>query len=155
MSKMDLKSKLAQGLARNEQQKFEAADRAMAEGGLGGASLPPVPPAPEAALKHQELASEELTTKPAKTRAPMRNARGTPKRPVGESSIVKETFSLPPDESARIDRVRMRAAALGMMLNRSEVVRLGLLAALNFLDDAQLVEAADQIPRIKTGRPAG
>lgn len=155
MSKMDLKGKMAQGLARNEK-KFEAADKAMAAGGLTTEfALQPAPP---------EATGESLaalaTAKPAKpkaktSKAPMRNTRAEVKKPAGESSVVKETFSLPPDESAQIDRVRMRAAGLGVMLNRSEVVRLGVLAALKYLDDVQLVEAAEAIPRIKTGRPAG
>ena len=154
MSKMDLKSKLNQGLVRNEQQKFEAADKAMADGGLQPA-FGLTPPPPDATGVSLAPVKTEKLTKPKKTKAPVRDSRATKKLPTGESSVVKETFSLPPDESARIDRVRMRAAALGMMLNRSEVIRLGVLAALNFLDDTQLVDAAEQIPRIKTGRPAG
>jgi hypothetical protein len=137
MTKMDLKDKLNQGIARNEQM-LEAADKAMAAGGLQVAGQAPAPEKPARARK---------------TKVPLRNSRAEVKKPVGESAVIKETFSLPPDESALIDRVRMRAAALGMMLNRSEVVRLGVLAALKYLDDGQLVEAADAIPRIKTGRP--
>jgi uncharacterized membrane protein len=154
MSKMDLKGKLNQGLARNEAQKFEAADRAMASGGLRPEfGLTPAPPE---ATGVSLGPADEKPAKPKKTsRAPMRNSRADVKKPVGESAIVKETFSLPPDESAQIDRVRMRAAALGAMLNRSEVVRLGVMAALKYLDDEQLLEAANAIPRIKTGRPAG
>lgn len=137
MTKMDLKDKLNQGIARNEQL-LEAADKAMAAGGLQAGGPPPVP---------------EKPVRSRKPKVPLRNSRAEVKKPVGESAVIKETFSLPPDESALIDRVRMRAAALGMMLNRSEVVRLGVLAALKYLDDGQLAEAADAIPRIKTGRP--
>lgn len=154
MSKMDLKGKLNQGLARNEQQKFEAADKAMAEGGLRPAFGLTSPP-PDATGESLAPTASEKPAKTKKTsRAPMRNSRADVKKPVGESAVIKETFSLPPDESAQIDRVRMRAAALGTMLNRSEVVRLGVMAALKYLDDEQLLEAANAIPRIKTGRPS-
>lgn len=57
----------------------------------------------------------------------------TKKAPKGDSVIIRETFSIPPDESAALDAMRVRAAKAGVMLNRSEIVRAGI-AALRLLD---------------------
>ena len=80
---------------------------------------------------------------------PIRVTRKMPKR---ESVIIRETFSLPPDESARIDAMRMRAAKAGVMLNRSEIIRAGI-AALTQLDEAPFLTIANNVPKLKTGRP--
>lgn len=47
------------------------------------------------------------------------------KRPKGESVIIRETFSLPPGESAQIDTACQRSAMAGLMVNRSEIIRAG------------------------------
>lgn len=80
---------------------------------------------------------------------PIRVTRKMPKR---ESVIIRETFSLPPDESARIDAMRMRAAKADVMLNRSEIIRAGI-AALTQLDEAPFLTSANNVPQLKTGRP--
>lgn len=144
MSKMDLKGKLNQGLARNEETKFEAADRAMASGGLTPATAASPAPAVDVPKAKKGKVS----------RAPLRDSRRPAKVPAMESSIIKATFSMPPEDSNALDRVCLRAAALGAKLNRSEAVRLGIMVALKYLDDEQLFEAANAIPRIRTGRPS-
>ena len=73
------------------------------------------------------------------------------KVPKGESSIVRETFSLPPADSADIEAVRRRGAAAGVMLNRSEVVRAGI-AALLKIDELTFNEVVSGVPKLKSGR---
>ena len=79
-------------------------------------------------------------------------SRVTLKVSVGDSSIVRETFSLPPEDSALIDTLRQRIAAQGVLLNRSEVLRAGLVA-LNTLPASLLADAANRVMKMKPGRP--
>ena len=79
-------------------------------------------------------------------------SRVTLKGAVGDSSIIRETFSMPPADSALIDQLRQRIAAQGVILNRSEILRAAL-AALSALPDSLLAEAGNNVPKMKTGRP--
>lgn len=136
MSKTNILGRMQKAVEAKD--KFAAADQAMAEGALAPPHAAPVPP----------VAEPEATPAPKAVRP----SRTTRKQPRGESVIIRETFSMPPDESARIDQARMRAARLGVILNRSEVVRAGI-AALALLDEDQLAEVAGNVEKIKTGRP--
>lgn len=79
------------------------------------------------------------------------DVRVTKKVPKGESSIVRETFSLPPADSAEIEAVRRRGAVTGVMLNRSEVIRAGI-AALMTIDDETFNRVVSGVPKLKSGR---
>lgn len=120
--------------------KFAAAEAAMATGTLEAAATAPIFQTPGAAA----LAS------PVAARTP--SSRATKKESVGDSAIIRETFSMPPGDSDLIDQLRQRSAAQGVMLNRSEILRAGL-AALRTLSDAKLVEIGNAVPKMKTGRP--
>lgn len=63
------------------------------------------------------------------------------------------TFSIPHADGDRIDRVRLRFAQLGHLLNRSEVVRLGLIALEDSSPEAASV-LVNQLDRKLPGRPA-
>jgi hypothetical protein len=80
------------------------------------------------------------------------SSRVTLKGAVGDSAIIRETFSMPPRDSELIDQLRQRIAVQGVILNRSEILRAGL-AALSALPDALLANAANRVPKMKTGRP--
>jgi hypothetical protein len=69
-------------------------------------------------------------------------------------AVVRENFSLPPSDSELIEVLRRRAAREGVLLNRSELLRASL-AALNRLSDAEIAAIGEQVPKIRTGRPAG
>jgi hypothetical protein len=79
-------------------------------------------------------------------------SRVTIKGAVGDSSIIRETFSMPPRDRELIDQLRQRIAAQGVILNRSEILRAGL-AALSTLPDSLLADAGNRVPKMKTGRP--
>lgn len=81
-------------------------------------------------------------------------SRVTKKAAAGDSSIIRETFSMPPADSALIDQLRQRIAAQGVILNRSEILRAGL-AALSALPESMLADAGNRVPKMKTGRPKG
>ena len=118
--------------------KFTAADSAMAGGNLYATAVPdqPVP------VVQQPVVEPVLT------------ARDQAKVPEGTSTVVRENFSLPPADSELINELRKRAGRGGVLLNRSELLRAGL-AALNRLSDAEIAAIAEQVPKIKTGRPKG
>lgn len=119
--------------------KFAAAEAAMATGTLESSATAPIAPVPEAPRANTVTASVPAS-------------RAAKKESVGDSAIIRETFSMPPSDSDLIDQLRQRSAAQGVMLNRSEILRAGL-AALGTLSDAKLVEIGNQVPKMKTGRP--
>ena len=140
MKKVSLKEKMAAGMAQPD--KFAAADAAMSAGTLDRPAPAPVgTPTP--------------TPKPKRSRAPDAKSRvgSSRKQPKGDSAIIRETFSLPPDESAQIDSMRLRSAQAGVMLNRSETIRAGI-AALRYLDEKAFAEVVARVPKLKTGRPS-
>lgn len=115
--------------------KFMAAEAAMAAGALQTAVVNPAPTLAAEAKQPAHVASREEK-----------------KAVVGDGSVIRENFSLPPSDSALIDALRKRVAAQGVLLNRSEILRAGL-AALSALGNAQLVDIASQVPKMKAGRP--
>lgn len=72
-----------------------------------------------------------------------------PKKP----KLVRDSFTVPKDEYAAIDALKLRAAQQGHEIKKSELLRAGL-KLLNSLDDKQLLAALQAVPSIKTGRPA-
>lgn len=119
--------------------KFAAAEAAMATGTLDTIAAAPVAPTPEPPVASTVAARVTVS-------------RVKKKESVGDSAIIRETFSLPPGDSDLIDELRQRSAAQGVMLNRSEMLRAGLVA-LCALPDSKLVEIGNQVPKMKTGRP--
>ncbi len=69
----------------------------------------------------------------------------------GETSVIRDTFSMPPGDHGLIETLRTRAAREGRNTSKSEVVRAGLLALVD-LSAAQLVEVLDRLERVKPGR---
>lgn len=67
---------------------------------------------------------------------------------------VRATFSLPASAIAEIEDLRTELAQRGVILNRSEVVRLGLIA-LRQLSDSECLRSVDELDRLKAGRPKG
>ncbi|QIL83869.1 hypothetical protein G7047_12955 [Diaphorobacter sp. HDW4A] len=71
-----------------------------------------------------------------------------PKKP----KLVRDSFTIPKDEYAVIDTLKLRSAKFDHQVKKSELLRAGLklLASLN---DQQLQAALRAVPAIKTGRP--
>jgi len=63
--------------------------------------------------------------------------------------VAVATFSIPTEDAARIERLRLVVARAGHLLNRSEVVRLGLLA----LENANSSAVEDLVAKLERKRP--
>ena len=69
-----------------------------------------------------------------------------------KSSVIRDTFSMPPDDYARIEELRIMANKEGRSsTSKSEVVRAGL-QALGLLNGQQLVEALNRLEKLVPGR---
>jgi hypothetical protein len=82
---------------------------------------------------------------PARTTPP---AVVKPKKP----KLVRDSFTIPKDEFAVVDELKLRAGALGHPIKKSELLRAGL-KLLASMADGPLLAALQAIPSIKTGRP--
>jgi hypothetical protein len=68
-----------------------------------------------------------------------------------QGSSRHATFSLSPDDRERIDALRARLGREGLLLNRSEVVRLGLLA-LDGQPATSIASIFEHLKRLRPGR---
>lgn len=74
---------------------------------------------------------------------------------MGQGSKISPTsFALDAEDLARIERIRVALAMQGMILNRTEIVRLALLA-LNAAPPAVARKWVPDLPRRTPGRPKG
>lgn len=72
--------------------------------------------------------------------------------PTTGSKVVRATFSLPKSCVDQLDDLRLKFGRKGHILNRSEVVRIGL-AALEKLPSTEFQAALADVERLKAGRP--
>ncbi len=72
-----------------------------------------------------------------------------PKKP----KLVRDSFTIPKTEYLVLDELKQRAAKLTRPAKKSELLRAGI-KALAALSDAAFLTALEQVPAIKTGRPA-
>ena len=69
-----------------------------------------------------------------------------------KSSVIRDTFSMPPDDYARIEELRIIANKEGRSsTSKSEVIRAGL-HALDLLNAQQLVEVLNRLEKLVPGR---
>lgn len=73
-----------------------------------------------------------------------------PVAPTGEMA-VRDTFSMPGDEYAVIEKIRNKAARDGYIYSKSEIVRAALLA-LNALPQKDVMYRLSTVEKIKPGR---
>jgi hypothetical protein len=69
-------------------------------------------------------------------------------------SVVRDSFTMPLADYARIGELKARCIRLGVAIKKSELLRAGLVA-LEGLPDKTLSEVVGSVERIKTGRPPG
>ncbi len=65
---------------------------------------------------------------------------------------MRDGFTMPKDEYARIDELKLRSAKLGRPAKKSELIRAGLNVLAQASDEA-LLKALSAVPTLKTGRP--
>ena len=73
-------------------------------------------------------------------------------KPIKRVQSIREIFSYSSDDATRLLGLIQRAARLGTLSNKSEVVRAGLLV-LDKMTDDQLATVLKTVPRMKPGRP--
>ena len=67
--------------------------------------------------------------------------------------LVRDSFTIPKNEVAVLDDLKLRAARLGRPAKTSEVLRAGIMA-LAAMGDAAFLATVTGVPAVKTGRPA-
>ena len=72
---------------------------------------------------------------------------------VKKPKLVRDSFTIPKAEYLVLDELKQRAAKLTRPAKKSEVLRAGI-KILAALSDAAFLTALEQVPAIKTGRPA-
>ncbi|HEX6703766.1 MAG TPA: hypothetical protein VF169_03315 [Albitalea sp.] len=117
------------------------------------------PPGTRTAAK-KKVVARKAAPAPARKRAAAPKAEAPPAtaakangqaKPV-KRKLVRDSFTIPRDEYGVIDELKLRAAKLGHISKKSELLRAGL-KQLAALADAALLQALAAIPSVKTGRP--
>ena len=67
--------------------------------------------------------------------------------------LVRDSFTIPKAEYLVLDELKQRATQLARPIKKSELLRAGI-KALAAMGDTGFLAALDQVPAIKTGRPA-
>lgn len=81
---------------------------------------------------------------------PVSKATPTPRK----TSVIRDTFSMPPDDYVRIEELRITANKEGRSsTSKSEVMRAGL-QVLGLLNGQQLVDALNRLEKLVPGKKA-
>lgn len=68
--------------------------------------------------------------------------------------VIRDSFTMPPDDYESITRIKQRAMKAGIGTNKSEILRAGLVA-LSTMPDKEFLKLFQRLPKVKPGRPAG
>lgn len=105
-------------------------------------------PAPAKAKPVKAVAAVPAPAK-AKPGKDSKEKKSVPKKP----KLVRDSFTFPEADYARIGALKQRALKAGREVKKSELLRAGLVA-LSGLSDSVLLQALDGIDKLKPGRPA-
>lgn len=131
MVKRDIKKALGSSLKAEEaavKNRFE-----LAEAFLGNRNL-----------KESENLNNEETN-------PNNSTSAAPDAPLAEK-VIRDSFTMPTEDYQLITIIRERCLKQGIVLNKSETLRAGLLTLFS-LPDAELIEAVNSVKKVKSGRP--
>ncbi|WP_207004647.1 hypothetical protein [Trinickia mobilis] len=70
-----------------------------------------------------------------------------------KEKVVRDSFTMPKSDYAKIEELKKRCVAAGISVKKSELLRAGL-QMLAFAPDKRLVAAVSALEPVKTGRPA-
>ena len=70
-----------------------------------------------------------------------------------KTKLVRDSFTIPKAEYVVLENLKQRAAQLARPVKKSELLRAGIKMLASLTDTAYLA-ALEQLPAIKTGRPA-
>lgn len=85
----------------------------------------------------------------ANAKPPKADKADKPRKP----KLVRDSFTIPKNEVAVLDALKLRAGKLGRPAKKSEVLRAGIMA-LAAMGDAAFLATVTGVPAVKTGRPA-
>lgn len=74
------------------------------------------------------------------------------KRRKMKEKVVRDSFTMPEDDYARINALKSKCLEQGLVVKKSEILRAGL-RVLSDLEPEQLSAIVEGVERIKTGRP--
>jgi hypothetical protein len=124
---------------------------------------------PDAKAKvEKKIPAKAVAAKPAAT--PVAKVKGEKKAPVEPVSasvkesktkkqspkkpkLVRDSFTFPESDYARIDLLKQRALIAGREIKKSELLRAGLVTLCDLPDD-KLVAVLDSVDKLKPGRPS-
>jgi hypothetical protein len=120
---------------------------------------PKAPAAPRTRKAAAAAAPAAPEAKPAKAAKAARSddAAKAPKADKADKAkkpkLVRDSFTIPKNEYAVLEALKLRAAKLGRPAKKSEVLRAGV-QALAAMGDAAFLATVGAVPTVKTGRPA-
>lgn len=119
------------------------------------------PEAEEPPVKARKAATpKKATAKTAEARKTKKAEAAPAPAPAEEKArrakkekVVRDSFTMPKSDYAKIDELKKRCVAAGISVKKSELLRAGL-HMLAFAADKRLVAAVAALEPVKTGRPA-
>jgi uncharacterized membrane protein len=111
----------------------------------------PTPAPVSAAAKRKAPATPAPTSAKAKPATTTKPAQPPEPAKAPKEKLVRDGFTFPANEYARIGELKRRAMTLGVDTKKSEIVRAGLVK-IAALADAEFLAALAGIPKMKTGR---
>ena len=118
----------------------------------GAEKRPPAAPAPvQAAVPPKAARKISSAKKPTAKPVPAPEAKPVKAK---KPKLVRDSFTIPKVEYVVLDELKQRATALAHPIKKSELLRAGI-KALAAMGDTGFLAALDEVPAIKTGRPAG
>jgi hypothetical protein len=94
----------------------------------------------EAAGAKEAVARETVMVKPSK------------KRKSAKDKVIRDSFSFPEQDYAKISELKKTCLAAGIHVKKGEIIRAGL-QLLTKLGLTELIQAIEQVEKVKTGRP--
>jgi hypothetical protein len=107
-------------------------------------------PRPKPAAK--KTVAKTARKAPAQTQVASVTSDASEDNKTKKPKLVRDGFTMPKNEYAVLDVLKLRAAKLGRPVKKSELLRAGV-KALEAMSDTALTQALDNVPAIKTGRP--
>jgi hypothetical protein len=114
----------------------------------------------KAAASKKAAAPKKAPAKTAEARKPKKAAAAPAPaaseekaRRAKKEKVVRDSFTMPKSDYAKIDELKKRCVAAGISVKKSELLRAGL-QMLAFSADKRLIAAVSALERVKTGRPA-
>ena len=107
----------------------------------------------ERGVKDRIKSADNISIAKTERSAPKTAPPPEKKKPVKKKElVVRSTFSFPKGDLEQLDKLITRLAKRGTILNKSEILRLGIIA-LTDTKDADLQPSIEKLNRIKSGRP--